>query len=320
MKRLCAALFALLLLCSCAPAPVGDSAQVDIVATTYPTYLAALAVTDGIEGVSVTRLDTGSVSCLHDYTLTVNDMKKLSRAEVIVMNGAGMEAFLSDALASSQAAVIDCSTGIVPLPATGHEDHDHDHHHGDGSDHFDSHYWMDPGNMVIMVDNLLHRLMPLLDAQATPDLLDNATQALPALEECRSQCLRLAQQAPDNAALITFHDGFRYFAHAFGLPLLRSIEEEAGSEASAKEIVTITNLIREHDIPVIFTEVNGSDATARAISRETGCAVATLSMIMDGPDSAPEGVNPITLYTDRILSDLQTIINGFAHTGGDHPA
>ena len=31
----------------------------------------------GVEGVSVLRLETGAVSCLHDYTLTVGDMKKL---------------------------------------------------------------------------------------------------------------------------------------------------------------------------------------------------------------------------------------------------
>ncbi|MEI3140165.1 MAG: hypothetical protein V8S34_00305 [Lawsonibacter sp.] len=44
------------------------------------------------------------------------------------------------------------------------------------------------------------------------------------------------------------------------------------------------DLVKEYRIPVIFTEVNGSDATAQAIARETGCAVAQLTMVMDGPD------------------------------------
>ena len=34
--------------------------------------------------------------------------------------------------------------------------------------------------------------------------------------------------------LITFHDGFSYFADAFDLTILRAMEEEAGSEASAR--------------------------------------------------------------------------------------
>lgn len=48
-----------------------------MLASTYPVYLAARSVAEGVEGVSVLRLETGAVSCLHDYTLTVGDMKKL---------------------------------------------------------------------------------------------------------------------------------------------------------------------------------------------------------------------------------------------------
>jgi len=317
MKRLLALACVLALLAGCTPAGPVQEDTLTIIATTYPTYLATLAVTEGVEGVSVSRLDTGSVSCLHDYTLTVNDMKKLSRADIIVMNGAGMESFLADALSTSDAEVIDCSEGIDLLPATGHHDHDHEHH--DHDDHFDTHYWMAPYNMTTMVHNILYHLLPLLDTQAYPLMLDNAGQALSLIKDCELECLQMARQADDSVALITFHDGFQYFAHVFDLPLLRAIEEEAGSEASAKEIVAITRLIRQYELPVIFTEVNGSDATARAISRETGCAVATLSMVMDGPASAPDGSNPITLYTNAIRNNLLTIISGFARAGGVPP-
>ena len=95
------------------------------------------------------------------------------------------------------------------------------------------------------------------------------------------------------------------FAHAYGLPLLESIEEEAGSEASAREIVEVTELVREHDLPVIFTEVNGSEATARAIGRETGCAVARLSMCMDGPDG------DLSNYIEALRGNAQAIVSGF---------
>ena len=60
------------------------------------------------------------------------------------------------------------------------------------------------------------------------------------------------------------------------------------------------------NIPVIFTEVNGSDATAKAIARETGCTVAQLSMCMDGPDGA------LSNYGDVLRNNVAAIINGFA--------
>ena len=101
--------------------------------------------------------------------------------------------------------------------------------------------------------------------------------------------------------LITFHDGFGYFADAFDLEILKAIEEEAGSEASAKDIKEIVGLVREYDIPVIFTEENGSDATAKAIQRETGVQIGTLSMLMSG-----NGLE----YLQVMDQNLQTIYNG----------
>ncbi|MBQ3557790.1 MAG: zinc ABC transporter substrate-binding protein [Oscillospiraceae bacterium] len=312
MKRIAALLLCLLLLAGCAPANHDElQVQVNIVATTYPTYLAALTVTQGLDRVSVSRLDTGSVSCLHDYTLTVSDMKKLSRADVIVMNGAGMEDFMADALASSDAAVIDCSDGILLLPATGHHDHDAEHHHHD--DHFDGHYWMDPARMSAAIDNVLTGLLRHFDLPYSEQIAQNANTAHSLLNQCVAEGRKaMSDTVISNAALITFHDGFAYFADTFDLPLLASIEEEAGSEASAKEIVRITELVREHELPAIFTEVNGSDATARAISRETGCGVYTLSTIMDGREPFADDISPIMPYIEAININVAAIVGAFS--------
>ena len=75
------------------PGPSGSSQEegLTVLATTYPVYLFARTVAQGVEGVTVERLNTGSVSCLHDYTLSVDDMKKIEGADVIAMNGAGLE-------------------------------------------------------------------------------------------------------------------------------------------------------------------------------------------------------------------------------------
>ena len=292
-----------------------DNARLRVVTTTYPIYLFTSALTRDVDGVVVERLDTGSTSCLHDYTLSVNDMKKLAHAQVIALNGAGLEDFMDDALATSDAAVIDCDEGVDLLPAlTSHDvegDHDHDGHDHDGHDHgdIDPHYWMDPRRAVQMVENLAGGL-----SQADPDHADDYARAAQSCtaqlsgweEELNNLCDSARRQGVDFSGLITFHDGFQYFAAAYDLPLLASIEEEAGSEASAKEIVEITDLVKEKGIPVIFTEVNGSDATAQAIHRETGCAVAQLTMVMDGPD------DQLVNYYNALLANAKAVIDGFA--------
>ena len=306
MKRpiLSMLLSVLLLLPGCAQAPSGSSQEegLTVLATTYPVYLFARTVAQGVEGVTVERLNTGSVSCLHDYTLSVDDMKKIEGADVIAMNGAGLEDFMDDALAASSAAVIDCSQGVALF-----ENADHIHEEGDGGHdhgHWDPHYWMDPGNAAVMVRTLQEGF-----ALADPDHGDayarNGEEAAGQLPSFAGDCTQ-ALEGAEGAALITFHDGFHYFAQALGLPLLASIEEEEGSEASAMEINEITQLVKEHQLPVIFTEVNGSDATANAISRETGCQVAQLTMLMDGPEEGD-----LSTYLEGVRSNVNTIVSFF---------
>ncbi len=308
MKKIISAalLAALFLLPGCAPAS-GEEARLTVVCTTYPIYLFASALSEGVEGVAVERLDTGSVSCLHDYTLSMADMKKLERADVIAVNGAGLEDFLEDALKTSDAAVIDCSAGVELLESLSH-DHDEDDHSHNGHDHghFDPHYWMDPSNARTMAANLRNSLV-LLDPDHAAEYETNAVRTEKILLHVEEETRTLVEKYPLQGVpgLITFHDGFQYFAKAFHLPLLASIEEEAGSEASAHEIVEITELVKEYGIPVIFTEVNGSDATANAIRRETGCRVDRLTMLMDGPDSDLE------TYCSGITGNLEAILSGF---------
>ena len=300
-KRVLSLLLPLLLLTACAAAPP-DNVRLRVVATTYPLSLFAAAVCQNVEGVSIERLDTGETSCLHDYSLSVNDMKRLDRADVIAINGAGLEDFLEDALTTSSARVIDCSQGISLLHTAGleeEEEHDHDHEHGE----WDPHIWMDPQNAEQMVSTLAGELSALdPDHAETYRANEEKTRAL--LEQWDDE-LRRALAPAAGRGMITFHDGFQYFCVACDLPLLKAIEEEAGSEASAKEIVEITGLVKEYHLPVIFTEVNGSDATAKAISRETGCAVARLSMIMDGPDL------DLTRYRDAMRANAEAIVEGF---------
>lgn len=305
MKKTLSGLLAALLLLTAgcaASSPPPEEGTLRVLATTYPVYLFASAVAEGAQGVEVSRLITQEISCLHDYTLSVSDMKAIERADVIVMSGAGLEDFMDDALAASQAAVIDCSSVIALLPAAGH--HDHDHQEGE-ADHLDPHYWLDADNAIAAMEHLSAQFSALVPGQQA------VFQAnLTAAEELVGGSASLCALATGHSSLsavcahtgfITFHDGFQYFAEAFGLELLKAIEEEEGAEASAAEIREIVSLLQARDIPAIFTEKHGSDATAQAIARETGVRVAELDTLMSGEGS---GIRP---YVDAMRENLQTI-------------
>ena len=294
----------------------GDVSQTEeggltVLTTTYPVYLLASAVADGVEGVTVERLNTGAVSCLHDYTLSVGDMKLIEGADVIAINGVGLEDFMDDALAAARGTVIDCSEGVALLELLGHDHHDGDEEDGE---HYDPHIWMDPENAIAMAGNLCRGLSEVDPdhAQTYSDNLASATSLLESWDSALKDTLLKAEEGGVSIpGLITFHDGFQYFAQAFDLPLLAAIEEEEGSEASAQVINETVTLVKDKQIPVIFTEVNGSDATAQAIARETGCSVGQLTMLMDGPDDGE-----LSNYLDGLSANITAIVNGFAGEEG----
>ena len=308
-----ALLAALLLSLPSCGAGTTEEPRLTVVCTTFPIYLFASSLTEGVEGVAVERLDTGSTSCLHDYTLSMADMKKIERADIIAVNGAGLEEFLEDALAASDAKVIDCSQGVVLLESLSHRhDEDEEDEHGHDHGHWDPHYWMDPSRAAVMLENLAEGLS-LWDSGCAGAYRANLERARPEIEALLPLAAGNLYLYPDGAVmswvsphrLITFHDGFQYFAEVYGFELLAAIEEEAGSEASAHEIVEITGLVNRYDIPAIFTEVNGSAATANSISRETGCQVRALNMIMDGEEAGVEG------YVRAMEENLRTIWEAF---------
>lgn len=297
-RRTFAILLSFALLSGCARRVPEEDETLHILATTYPLYLFTTTVVGSTKGVEVDLLVNSQTSCLHDYTLTVKDMKAIDRADVIVMNGAGLEDFMADALAQSDAAVIDCSESAKLLPTLEHAGHDgHDH-----EEEYDPHYWMDSHQGGQMVEYIANSLASLQGDHAEA-YHSNAADAGHALSSTDPFYRDIVYPA---YPLITFHDGFQYFANSFGLDLLKAIEEEEGATASAAEIKEITALIEENHIPAIFVEKNGSRKTADVIARETGCKVYELDMLMSGNG---EGIQP---YINAIDKNLTTILEAFS--------
>lgn len=273
--RLKAILLAAVLIITLLPG-CSKTENAQVAATTLPVYQFTAALCEGT-GITVTRLVTESVSCLHDYSLNVSQVRAVESAQVVILSGAGLEAFMEDLLADTRN-VIDSSEGIALLTCDDGHDHDHSHHHHEA----DSHIWLSPANAKIMASNICEGLCNQFPTHAHTirNNLTNLHRQLDALQAYGTE--QLKDLSCRN--LLTFHDGFSYFAHAFDLNILEAIEEESGSEASAKELIHLIELVQSHKLPAIFTECNGSASAASIIARETGAVSFALDMAMAGDD------------------------------------
>jgi len=246
-----------------------------IAATTLPVYEFTSRLCDGT-GITVARLVTEEVSCLHDYSLNVKQVKAAEAAELIVISGAGLEEFMEDLLRDAD--VIDASSGLELLCPE--ETHDHDHDHEGHHHEHDPHIWLSPAYARTMVSNISSGLSAKYPqwAEVFSANQQQLLQELDALETYGEEML----SGLSCRELITFHDGFAYFADAFGLTILEAVEEESGSEASARELIHLIGEVEHHALPAIFTEISGSVSAAGIIARETGCSAFPLDMAMAG--------------------------------------
>lgn len=277
MKKFLIILLLCLTLGGCAPAE-----QADIAATTLPVWQFTCRLTAGTD-LTVTRLVTEEVSCLHDYTLTVRQMKAIEEADVVILSGAGLEEFLDDALESA-GKVIDSSAGIELL--TGEHHH---HHEGEAEESYEGHHhetdphiWLSPAHAAEQARNICAGLSAQYPEYAVvfEENLAALLHDLQKLEEYgKGELAELSSRE-----ILTFHDGFAYLAHAFDIEIVEAIEEESGAEASAKELIHLIEEVRHHEIPAIFVETNGSGSAASIIAAETGAHLRTLSMTMSGDD------------------------------------
>lgn len=286
MKKIIPFLIFVMLLSGCGKAETPP----DIAATTLPVYDFTQALCQDTP-LRVGRLITESVSCLHDYSLKVYQVKMAEAAQTLVISGAGLEEFMEDILDGSK--TIDASQGINLLP--GQEEDHHNHQDDDGHHHeSDPHIWLSPENGKRMARNICQGLTELY-----PQYADTFQRNLTPLLEELDALEAYGHQELENLScreLITFHDGFSYFARAFDLEILAAVEEESGSEASAKELTGLITLVRSHGLPAVFVEKNGSPSAAGIIGAETGVKICTLDMAMAG-DS----------YFDAMYRNIRTI-------------
>ncbi len=303
--KLMGILFLVLLLSACESQEM-DSEKLNIVTSFYPMYIATANIIDGVEDVELKNLTASTTGCLHDYQLTTANMVTLSRADVLVVNGGGMETFIDKALKTYDSLqVIDAGTEILErvekkssVNTEGKESGNHKEdnskmknensdtpveHEGAGmhKEHEENtHIWVSISLHMEQVEKICDGLMKI-DEKNAEAYKKNAQRYLSKLEALKEKMHQALDKAP-NKNIITFHEAFAYFADEFNLNVVAVIEREPGTYPSAHDVADIIDLVKEKEIKAIFVEPQYSKSAADTIARETGALVYVLDPIVTG--------------------------------------
>lgn len=283
MKKFLLLLFVLvtIFLTGCARETIDDS-KINIVTSFYPMYIATINITDGVDDVEVKNLTAETTGCLHDYQITTTDMIKLSHADILVVNGDGMENFIEKAISLyPDLSIVNASQGILENheellehEEEHKEEHDHDHE-------MNSHYWTSITLHIEQIQNIKNDLIRL-DPKNADKYEENTKHYIEKLEDLKTKMHSVLDKS-NNKNIVTFHEAFDYFAEEFDLNVVAVIEREPGTYPSSRDVANIIDLVKEKGITTIFIEPQYSATAANTIARETDAVVYTLDPAVTGP-------------------------------------
>ena len=284
----------LLLLCLILPCTAyGET----VVTSFYPVWLITLNLTQGLDDVDVQNLAAPDTGCLHDYSLRMGDMKALSRADVFLVNGAGMEAFLPEITrAFPDLPVVESASGI-PLLMDGSAVEIGEHE----EEGVNAHIWLDPVRAAAMADNLaagLIRIMPRYEDRISANL-QAYRDRLTVLDET----LRDGLSDLSSRRIVTFHEAFPYFAEAYGLEVVAVVNKEPGETLTPLQLAELAVQVETLGRPPLFVEPQYTDLSAKTLSKETGASVFVLDPVVTGPE---ENV-PLDYYETVMLQNMETL-------------
>lgn len=287
-----------------------------VVTSFYPMYVAAENVIGDVEGVTLENLSEPQTGCLHDYQLTAADMKLLSKADVFIVNGGGIESFLSDVAESyPDLKIVQACDGIDLLESaegTGeshndlssnedadHDDHDHsEHSHGDEN----AHVWMNLADYQILVQNICNGLSEADSAHAE-QYAKNAQTYQGKVQELQQEAAELASQIASQPVVI-FHEAYEYIVQEYGLQLAGEMNLDEERQVSAGEVADILHSIEDNHVSVVLAEELYGTDMGEMVAKQSGVKVVYLDTLTRGDYSADS-------YLEGMRSNIEQLKEAF---------
>jgi len=202
----------------------------------------------------------------HDFALAPSDLRRISKADVIVSNGLGIESWLQKAIDSN------AKPGSLNLVAS------------KGIDSDNPHVWLDPIFAIQMVANIRDGLKAKDPANAAI-YEANADNYIGKLRKIDVD-IRATTEKLQDKRLLPFHDSFGCFAKRYGFEIVASIEEFPGKEPTPKYLNKIHQIIAQKQVRVLFTEPQYTAQMVRSLSEELHVPIAVIDPMETGTPGA----------------------------------
>lgn len=235
---------------------------------------------------------------IHDYQPTPQDIVKAQSADLVLWNGMNLERWFErffTQVKDKPAVVV--TEGITPISI----------YEGPYKNMPNPHAWMSPKNALVYIENIRKALVKY-DPDNAESYNANAkayADKIMALDEPLRARLNNVPEA--QRWLVTSEGAFSYLANDYGFKELYLWPINADAQGTPKQIRNVINKVREHKIPVVFSESTISDKPAKQVAKETKANYGGVLYV----DSLSAKDGPVPTYIDLLNVTVSTIVNGF---------
>lgn len=219
--------------------------------------------------------DRAQITCLarpgadlHDFEPRAADVKMLARADLVILNGLGLEPWIGKLVGNSgfRGRTVEACEGIQVIGEAGHFDHD-----DDGHEHaVDPHAWHDPACARIYVRNIRAALSEA-DPSGRSVYEAGETRFLEHLDRIDTWAREAFAAIPSgNRRIVTSHDSLAYLGRAFGLEFVSVTGISPTAEPSARQVARLIDTIRESGVRAVFIDSADNPALMRRIASDSG--------------------------------------------------
>ncbi|MEJ2570723.1 MAG: metal ABC transporter substrate-binding protein [Anaerolineales bacterium] len=244
----------------------------------------------------------------HTFQASPADLRTMTEAHAIILNGAGLEEFLYQTLSQipKEVPIISLSEGIELRQFSADQvSRAQDGEHA-GTD---PHVWFDPLNVMVWTDNSA-QLLGTLDAQNRDAYAENAREYVEALVSLDEWIKQMVAEIPEqNRKLVTDHLAFGYFAQRYGFEMVGAVVPAYSTDAepSARELADLNDKIKAQGIPALFVGITTNPQLTALIAQDTDVKLVSLYI---GSLSKPGG--PADTYIRFMQYDVNAIVQALA--------
>ena len=266
-----------------------NSENFKITTSFYPMYIIALNLTKDAKNIELNNMTDSSIGCLHNYTLTTNDLKKIQESDILVINGLGLEENILNTVnkTNSNIKVIDSSDNIDEKDII-------------SGNNVNPHIWTSINLYKNQVETISENLINL-DENNREIYVKNTEEYINKLNELENR-ENTVKEKMANVEVVVFSESLEYLIKEMNInySIFSIGHEESG--VSSEELGEIIDDINNKNIKAILIDKEDSKAIANSVSAETGATIHEM-------DSCLTGELDLDSYITKMNSNLDILEN-----------